>query len=98
MPHTHKTSFKEPYLNCSIDCGNGRATIPCSLLEISESQAVIELSTPTEVPDQFVLLLTKNGHVARKCKIVQRSNLKIIARILALISAANPVNDAVLVN
>jgi hypothetical protein len=97
MHHTGKTLFESPYPNCSIDCSDGNATIPCSLLEISEVHALIKLHAPTVIPDQFVLLLTNDGHVARKCEIVDRSASNIKVRLLAHVFGNAPANDAVLI-
>lgn len=94
----HKTFFDSAHQHCSIDLDDGNATVPCFLVDISEFHATIECSVAAHIPDQFILLLTQDGHVARKCEIVDRSNKKLKVRLLGTINRTLPANDALLID
>jgi len=98
MAQTNTTSFTSQYLNGSIDRGYGDATIPCRVLEISDFRVKLECPQTIDIPGTFVLLLTKDGHVARKCQLVNRSGSEIEARIIRRILRAAPANDALLID
>jgi hypothetical protein len=46
---------------------------PCAISDISDTGARIVLNSEADVPEQFVLLLTKEGRARRKCRVVWRS-------------------------
>jgi len=46
---------------------------PCAISDISDSGARIVLNSEADLPEQFVLLLTKEGRARRKCRVVWRS-------------------------
>ncbi len=46
----------------------------CVLVDISESGARLDVDAPNEVPDRFVLLLSKNGYPRRLCRTVWRTS------------------------
>ena len=45
----------------------------CAIADISESGACIRLADERELPERFVLLLTKNGDAQRHCRLVWRN-------------------------
>ena len=45
----------------------------CTMVDVSSSGARLIVKTPGEVPDQFDLLLFRNGSVRRRCKVVRRT-------------------------
>jgi hypothetical protein len=45
----------------------------CTMADVSSSGARLIVKTPTEVPDEFNLLLSRNGSVRRRCKVMRRS-------------------------
>ncbi len=45
---------------------------PCSVLDISESGARLQLEDQTEIPENFMLSLTPSGKVRRFCRLVWR--------------------------
>jgi methyl-accepting chemotaxis protein len=49
----------------------------CSIADISETGARIILTQDCELPDQFVLLLSRGGQARRKCRLVWRDGLAI---------------------
>jgi hypothetical protein len=48
--------------------------VVCTLLDISDSGARLALPASTEVPDEFVLLLSANGKARRRCRVAWRGN------------------------
>ena len=52
-----------------IDLGDGSALNECALGNMSETGAKLILAAPKEFPKQFILRLSKDGRVARKCRI-----------------------------
>jgi len=46
---------------------------PCAISDISDSGARIVLNSQADLPEQFILLLTKEGRARRKCRVVWRS-------------------------
>jgi hypothetical protein len=49
---------------------DGKWVAPCRLRNISVSGAQLELKRETELPRTFLLSLSKNGEVVRRCVIV----------------------------
>jgi hypothetical protein len=47
----------------------------CQIADISESGARIVLAQDCELPDQFVLLLSRGGQARRHCRLVWRDGL-----------------------
>jgi hypothetical protein len=46
----------------------------CKLSDVSEAGARVEVQDATPIPDQFNLLLSKNGAVRRACLVVWRNS------------------------
>ena len=69
---------------CWIHAGPDQAAITCRLVGITERDAKIECTEPTEIAHEFILMFTEDGQVARKCFIVERLDgaieLKIIGK------------------
>ena len=47
----------------------------CSISDISDSGARLALENDVELPDTFVLLLTRNGDARRHCRVIWRDGL-----------------------
>ena len=52
----------------------------CEMVDISETGAYLKVETPDTLPDQFILLLSKNARVRRQCAVVWRSGNSIGVR------------------
>jgi len=48
---------------------------PCAIADISQTGARIILSVEYELPERFILLLTRNGNARRHCRLVWRHGL-----------------------
>jgi hypothetical protein len=51
---------------------DGSAPVRCMMLDVSASGARLKLNAASEVPDEFTLVLAKEGRVRRRCRIVWR--------------------------
>ncbi len=52
---------------------DGSILSECMVLDVSASGAKIEIKAPNEVPEQFILLLSRDGKVRRQCQVIRRS-------------------------
>jgi hypothetical protein len=66
--------------DCALMTLSGALVTPCALRDISITGARIAVSDPAGIPDEFVLLLTKNGRVRRSCSLVWRGETNIGVR------------------
>ena len=48
---------------------------PCAIADISATGARIVLATECELPERFILLLTRSGEALRHCRLVWRNGL-----------------------
>ena len=62
---------------CWISVANGAPPVECHIREISELGAKLIHKSPAEIPDDFVLNLTEDGKVRRKCKVISRAETEI---------------------
>ena len=63
-----------------VDADNGSRPLDCSLWDISEAGVRFTIETPSRVPFEFFLVLTKDGKDRRRCRVVWRSVGQIGAR------------------
>jgi PilZ domain len=49
----------------------------CTMLDVSANGAKIKLQVGDQVPDKFILLLSKDGKVSRQCKVSWRKGTEI---------------------
>ena len=61
----------------------------CTVLDVSASGARIQLQTPNDIPDKFILLLSKNGKVRRQCQVVRRTEIELGVRFVLDASKKN---------
>jgi hypothetical protein len=55
----------------------------CAMLDVSATGAQLRLNATSEVPNEFILILSKNGRVFRRCQIVWRCEDNVGVRFLA---------------
>lgn len=63
----------------------------CRMMDVSAAGAKLTVETPTDAPDNFVLLLSKNGEVRRQCTIAWRSKESVWVRFVGSRSSAHVV-------
>jgi hypothetical protein len=52
---------------------DGKAIGRCVIRDISDGGAKLSVAAATDVPDEFVLVLSQSGSIRRKCRAVWRS-------------------------
>jgi hypothetical protein len=67
-----------------IDAGNGAPVEECTLWDISEAGVRVTVDTPRNVPYEFFLVLSKDGKLRRRCRVVWRSDDQIGACFVAV--------------
>jgi PilZ domain-containing protein len=62
--------------------GDDRPLRPCFVRNVSATGANIGMESASDVPDEFILILTRGGDVRRRCRIVWRSEKALGVRFL----------------
>lgn len=60
-----------------IDVGDGSQPRSCTVLDVSEDGARLMMASPSELPPEFWLVLSKDRTRRRHCRMVWRSNNEI---------------------
>jgi hypothetical protein len=63
------------HYNASVLLDGTSLPIACAISDISEIGARIVLQTERELPERFILLLTRSGEARRHCRLVWRNGL-----------------------
>jgi len=72
-----------------IDLGDGAPVTECRLSNMSDAGAKLILPSPRELPSNFILRLSKDGRVARKCRLAWSSGKDVgVAFTARLVTAA----------
>jgi hypothetical protein len=72
-----KSPRRKFHYNATIIVERGADPRPCAIIDISHSGARLQLKNDCELPERFMLLLTKGDGPRRHCKIVWRDGLLI---------------------
>jgi PilZ domain len=56
-----------------IDAIGGSGPLECIVKDVSETGARVATDSPDQLPEEFILRLTKDGATRRLCKVVWRS-------------------------
>ena len=62
---------------CWIDAGPGRPPAKGHLCDVSDSGAKLICEGSVALPDEFILYMTHDGSVGRKCKVARRTKNEI---------------------
>ncbi len=65
-----------------IDIGDGSPVRPCTLWDVSEAGTRLSLPSAAAVPREFTLVLTADGTLRRRCRVIWCSDDQIGARYL----------------
>lgn len=65
------------HYNARLLIGGDLAPVTCSIADISEIGARLVLEYDSELPEEFILLLTPKGDPRRHCRLVWRDGLAI---------------------
>ena len=60
-----------------IDANDGARLLECTLWDISEAGVRLTVDTPSSVPYEFFLVLSKDGKERRPCRVIWRSGEQI---------------------
>jgi hypothetical protein len=52
----------------------GRPVCECTIVNVSSNGARLVLHGPVELPSSFLLVLSKNGGVRRRCQVIRRES------------------------
>jgi hypothetical protein len=63
------------HYNASVLLDATSSPRPCAISDISETGARIVLEAECELPERFILLLTRSGEARRHCRLVWRNGL-----------------------
>ncbi|MBI2714230.1 MAG: PilZ domain-containing protein [Rhizobiales bacterium] len=83
LPEKRKARRRSLERRVWIDLGDGSPVVECVLRDISNTGGKLLFTAPKELPDQFVLRLSMDGRVARKCRGVWKSGNEIGVTFLA---------------
>ena len=61
------------HYNARIQTSSDAPLVPCAIVDISESGARLSLEAEAQLPEAFMLLLTRNGRTRRHCRLVWRN-------------------------
>ena len=73
MPEKRRNFRKSFERRAWIDFEDGARPLDCVLGNLSETGAKLIIPSGLELPDEFVLRLTPDGRVARKCRIAWKA-------------------------
>jgi hypothetical protein len=61
------------HYNARIQISREAPLVACAIVDISEGGARISLEADEQLPEAFMLLLTRNGRTRRNCRLVWRN-------------------------
>ena len=72
-----KKPRRQFHYTASILIEGAKLPFPCAISDISASGARIQLETDCELPQRFMLLLTRGGEARRLCHVVWRNGMSV---------------------
>jgi hypothetical protein len=72
-----KKPRRQFHYDASILLDGASKPCPCALADVSETGARIVLESQRELPERFILLLTRSGDARRHCRMVWRNGLTV---------------------
>ena len=66
-----------------VDANNGSQPLDCTIWDMSEAGVRITIDAPMSVPREFTLVMSRDGKVRRRCRVIWRSHDQIGACFLA---------------
>ena len=87
--HTRRTVRYKAWIDVSAD-----EMIDCELVDISEGGAKVQVNDRAQVPNHFVLLLSRQGSPQRPCRVVWRDEQHIGVQ-FAAITPSEPSNTLI---
>ena len=75
QPELRKAPRRQFHYNACVLIQDKRQRYPCHIADISDSGARIVLESECELPEHFILLLSRRGDARRRCRLVWREGL-----------------------
>lgn len=72
----HRTAQRHRVLKGGTISFNGAAGISCTVRNVSDTGAALEVTSPVGIPSAFTLVID-NDHVAKRCHVVWRKEKRI---------------------
>ena len=72
MIENRRTQRRKVVQGASLFVGVGEPTIACIIKDLSNSGARVKVDTVTALPDEIILMLSRDGHLNRPCRVVWR--------------------------
>ncbi|HUC49513.1 MAG TPA: PilZ domain-containing protein [Xanthobacteraceae bacterium] len=69
--------------NAKIAAGKGKPLLDCMIVDVSEGGARICLARDVELPQIFILILTRDGSTRRHCQTLRREGTVLGVRFIA---------------
>jgi hypothetical protein len=76
-PELRRKPRRQFHYNASVLLERGGSPCPYEIADISETGARLVLEGDFDLPDRFVLLLTRTGEARRSCRLVWRDGLTV---------------------
>ncbi len=73
MEHPRNAPRSKVHEDCRILGLNGKDFGSCTMIDLSKGGAKLKFTSTVDLPDSFVLILSRNRLVRRRCKVVWRS-------------------------
>lgn len=70
-----------------VASGDSSPAKSCTVADVSETGARIELESPDQLPKEFWLLLSRDGKVRRRCQVVWQAGEQVGARYMVPVPA-----------
>ena len=70
-----KSPRRQFHYNATVIIEGDNQPRPCAIVDVSNTGARLQLEDDCELPEHFLLLLTKGGEARRHCKLVWRNGL-----------------------
>jgi hypothetical protein len=70
-----KKGRRQFHYNATLLIEGEKTPRPCAIVDISASGARLQLEAECELPERFILLLTKGGEARRHCRVAWRDGL-----------------------
>ena len=70
-----RKSRRQFHYNAGVLLDGTSSPQPCAIADISDTGARLVLAKECELPERFILLLTRSGEARRHCRLVWRNGL-----------------------
>jgi len=101
MANKRDDTRKTLIYSCWVDGGPGQLAVECRLQNISQTGAKLIIEGLVQISDVFILYLTRDGNVGRKCKVAWRRENEIgfefLSRNVPKARWSEPIKEAAIV-